>query len=372
MNRVVLGCERFSGSATPTVVAQPTDVPKQRFTISTTNVTSSPFRRFAHSILLSISHRTMARLRKPSPAEQPMFMLPPPATAQPTRSSPRKAVREPTSARKLRYTSPEEEEESFLVPKASANKSPVRKQRVLRPIGSNASLVRPPSCESLRSLAATPEKDRRTRRPLEEGAHASNHLYSRTLARSLARYNKGTPKSALGIMKSIEMEEPIVHEDDVDKSVICVDEVEVEEEEDKENAMQLDEDSEEDEDEDPIVDLSMRRRQPRARRIVSDSDDDEFSDAFEIPATQVHTIKSSMPPPPPPTSSRPQARNGHSRISNWAQDVIDLTVASEEANPFTTPSLPPLPPPVRARSASFAASSHSVSKASNDGDGILV
>ena len=93
--------------------------------------------------LLSLQNSTMARLRKPSPTEQAIFLPPASgATARTTRSSPRKNVTESPSTRKLRYTSSQDsDEDSFLVPKAPANHSPVRRQRVLRPMASNASLV---------------------------------------------------------------------------------------------------------------------------------------------------------------------------------------------------------------------------------------
>jgi hypothetical protein len=303
----------------------------------------------------------MARLRKPSPTEQDIFMPPPPLA---TRSSPRKTVRESPSTRKLRYTSPEDSDEgSFLVPKAPMNQSPVRKQRVLRPMASNASLTRRPSTESLRSLAATPDKDRRPKRPLREGGSAANYLYSKTLAKTVAR-----KKGPLSFARS---EETVVDENDVEQSILCGDADDANEE-DKENAPQVEE-SDDDADEEPVVAARRRPEQSRARRtVVSDSEEDEdvFDDAVMSQHTQAPvpepTWKPSMEmPPPPPVSNRPPFRKGHSIISNWAQDVINLT-----ASP--APSAFDLPPPARARTASFAASSRASSRASNRADDILV
>lgn len=308
----------------------------------------------------------MARLRKPSPMEQSIFMPPPTPT---TRTSPRKTVRESPSTRKLRYTSPEDSDEgSFLVPKAPINQSPVRKQRVLRPIASNASLARRPSTESLRSLAATPDKDRRPRRPLREGGSAANHLYSKTLAKTVAR-----KKGPLNPARS-EVEEAVVDENDGEQSILCGD-ADGSNEEDKENARQKGEESDEDADEEPVVAARRRREQPRGRRrVVSDSDseeDDEYDDAVMSQHTQAPVPEpawkpSTDMPPPPLVSNRPPFRKGHSTISNWAQDVIDLTSSPAPLSAFA------LPPPARARTASFAASSRASSRASIRADDILV
>ncbi|KAJ4290954.1 hypothetical protein N0V90_010150 [Kalmusia sp. IMI 367209] len=290
----------------------------------------------------------MARLRKPNPAEQPIFI--PPTSARGMRSSPRKTLHESPSTRELRYTSSQDSEDSFLVPKVPASLSPVRKQRVLRPIGSNASLVHRPSNESLRSLAATPDTDRRTRRPLGENGNASNYLYSKTLAKSLAR-KKGAAKGRLDIVKAVEVEETVVDENDVEKTIICGDEEGFQEEEAKENMMDVDVGNDEDEDEEPVVDTKSRRRQPRARRVVSDSEEEDYKEAFEPRNTQALLVKPDCKPPttmmpPPLTSARPPFQKGHKTISIWAQDVIDLTAAPDNSSSFA------LPPPIRARTAS--------------------
>ncbi|KAL5409748.1 hypothetical protein PMIN04_010911 [Paraphaeosphaeria minitans] len=317
-----------------------------------------------HIFLVSLLLYTMARLRKPSPTEQSIFM-PPPAPS--TRSSPRKGVRESPSTRKLRYTSPEDSDEgSFLVPKAPINQSPVRKQRMLRPMASNATLAKRPSTESLRSLAATPDKDRRVRRPLKEGGSAANYLYSKTLAKTVAR-----KKGPLSFARS-EVEETVVDGNDVEQSILCG-ETDGPIEEDKENARQAVEES--DADEEPVVAAKRRPEQPRGRRrVVSDSDseeDEEWNDAVMSQRTQAPVPEPAwkLPtemPPPPLVSNRPPFKKGHSTISNWAQDVIDLTSSPALPSSFA------LPPPARARTASFAASSRASSRASNRADDILV
>ncbi|KAF2444377.1 hypothetical protein P171DRAFT_464010 [Karstenula rhodostoma CBS 690.94] len=308
----------------------------------------------------------MARLRKPSPTEHAVFIPPPTPT---TRTSPRKTVRESSSTRKLRYTSPEDSDEgSFLVPKAPINQSPVKKQRVLRPMESNASLARRPSTESLRSLAATPVKDKRPRRPLGEGGSAANHLYSKTLAKTVARR-----KGPLNFARS-EVEETVVDEHDVEQSILCGDPDHANDE-DKENVRQVEGENDDDADEEPVVAARRRREQPRARRrVVSDSEqeeDEEYDDAVMSQHTQAPVPEpawklSTDMPPPPLVSNRPPFRKGHSTISNWAQDVIDLSSSPAPSSSFA------LPPPARARTASFAASSRTSSRASNRADDVLV
>ncbi|KAJ4348355.1 uncharacterized protein N0V89_009729 [Didymosphaeria variabile] len=281
----------------------------------------------------------MARLRKPSPTEQVIFIPPPTPTTRSTRTSPRKTMCKSPSTRKLRYTSPEDSDEgSFLVPKAPINQSPVRKQRVLRPMASNASLVQRPSTESLRSLVATPDKDRRPRRPLRDGGSAANHLYSKTLAKIVAR-----KKGPLNIAPS-EFEGTVVDERDVEQSIVCGDTNEANDE-DKENTPKK-EKSDDDVDDEPVVDARRRRKQPRARRrVVSDSEEDEdenYDDAVMSQHTQTPVPEpawkpSVAMPPPPLVSNRPPFRKGHSIISNWAQDVIDLTESPEPQSSFAIP-----------------------------------
>lgn len=245
------------------------------------------------------------------------------------------------------------------------NQSPVRKQRVLRPMASNASLAKRPSSESLRSLAATPDRDRRPRRPLREGGSAANHLYSKTLAKTVARR-----KGPFNIAQS--EVETVADENDVEQSILCGD-ADGTSEEDKENGRGVE--GESDDGDEPVVAARRRPEQPPGRRkVVSDSDeddDDEYDDAVmsqhtQAPLPEPVSKPSTDMPPPPLVANRPPFRKGHSTISNWAQDVIDLT---------TSPALPSsfaLPPPARARTASFAASSCASSRASNCADDILV
>ena len=309
----------------------------------------------------------MARLRKPSPVEEAVFIPPPPNATRPTRSSPRKITSDSPSTRKLRYTSSQDsDEDSFLVPKVSVSQSPVRKRRVLRPMASNASLAIRPSDESLRSLAATPDKDRRQRRPLREGGHAANYLYSKTLAKSVAR-RKGPSNALKG--EDTAATQTFIDDRDVERSIICDDENEPMEEY-KENATPVAEDTDSEMDEEPLINTRVYRQQRRARPVLSDSED-EYEDAIGSPHTQSPVIEppqspSKMMPPPPLISNRPQHQKAHTAISSWTQNVIDLTNSSIPPTAFV------LPPPARARTASFAASSGASSRTSNRVDDILV
>lgn len=240
---------------------------------------------------------------------------------------------------------------------------------MLRPMASNASLARRPSNESLLSLAATPDKDRRQRRPLREGGSAANYLYSKTLAKTVAR-----KKGPFNIAREPEVEETVLDENDVEQTILCGED-DGAAEEDKENARHVEQESEDDLDEEPVVHTRRKREQPRARRrVVSDSEEDEDED-YDDAAMSQHTQapvpepawKQSMAMPPPPlVSGGAPFRKGHNTISNWAQDVIDLTDSSGPLSSFA------LPPPARARTASFAASSRASSRMSNRVDDILV
>lgn len=312
----------------------------------------------------------MARLRKPSPVEQAIFIPAPVNSTRPTRSSPRKITSDSPSTRRLRYTSSQEsDEDSFLVPKVPTSQSPIRKRRVLRPMASNASLAVRPSDESLRSLAATPDKDRRQRRPLRDGGHAANYLYSKTLAKSVAR-RKVPCNTAKGAETAAK--QTFVDDYDVEKSILCDDDDETMEE-NKENATPIAEDTDSEMDEEPLVNTRVNRQQ-RTRPVLSDSEDydeDEYEDATESYHTQEPVIEppqspSKMMPPPSLISNKPRLEKGHSAISNWTQNVIDLTNTPNPQTNFV------LPPPARARTASFAASSDANSRTSNRADDILV
>jgi predicted SprT family Zn-dependent metalloprotease len=111
-----------------------------------------------------------------------------------------------------------------------------------------------------------------------------------------------------------------------------------------------------DEDDDPVVHLRQRRQRPQTRRVDSDSDSDESDEAEpKVRKTSGASVKeqlqqSAVVEMQPLTSMRPPHRKGHSTISNWAQEVIDLSSSPEE------PKAPTLPPPNRMRSASLASS----------------
>lgn len=147
------------------------------------------------------------------------------------------------------------------------------------------------------------------------------------------------------------VDETVIGEE-VEKSILCGDEGG-----DKENVQEAEVDDENDDDDDPVVDVRNRRRQPQTRHVLSDSEDDN-DDEEDFVACRSRQTTVEMPPPL--TSTRPPFRKGNSTISNWAQEVVDLTSSPEPPASFV------LPPPARARTASFAASSRPTSSASND------
>ena len=217
-----------------------------------------------------------------------MFVLP---TAVSTRSSPRKpkTVPESPSTRELRYSS-QNTEDSYLVPKSNGETSPVRKQRVLRPVASNSRLLRKLSDES---LAATPDRNERRRERGRErvgdvdafGSLGSGvgGLYAKTLAKSVARKQRGK-RLDIGIemdMSSMSVrEQETVLDTEEEKSIFCDD---VDRESNKENVddgMEDDDDVDED-DEEPVVNVRQRRTGPHARRNIIVSSEDEDSDDDE-------------------------------------------------------------------------------------------
>ncbi|USP73093.1 hypothetical protein yc1106_00367 [Curvularia clavata] len=354
----------------------------------------------------------MARLRKPSPNEPTIFM-PPAEAASATRSSPRKAT--------LRYASFLEDDSSILVPKASsralrdeslsqdlensfgATKSAAprgglspRKQRVLRPVESNSRLLRKLSDESL----ASPEKKQRERRErsptVDMDVGKRNRLrYATSLARSVVKTQVN--KSRIDVLGETEVQQAVQRSRSksptkkVDEPQVEAEVTEEEEEEGEEAETSLwcgDEDAEtqeevaesvieisDDEDEEPIMPARTRQRQPQTRRVVSDSEDEESEASppqpvkhFRSPAFKVPDLKPANVPTQPPVdlvSMRPPHRKGHRTISNWAQDVIDMTESPETPASFV------LPQPTHARSSSFAASSRPTSSASNGALAIL-
>jgi predicted SprT family Zn-dependent metalloprotease len=318
----------------------------------------------------------------------------PPSETRASRSSPRKAT--------LRYTSSQENDNSILVPKKSRRTaqdisisqdieqsfripsiatpkdaiSP-RKQRVLRPVESNSRLLRKLSDESL----ASPEKKQRERRvrsgTTDTDVGSRNGLmYAKSLARSVV--NKQNKKGKINVVGEVEAQEAaqrsrsrehesgevVVAEDEADAeaetSLWCGDEEAETQEEVAEPVVEISEDDEEDE---PVVKSRKDQRQQRARRIVSDSEEDDSQLRAPQPTQQpqqpIFKIPELKPPSTDLTSMRPPHRKGHSTISNWAQEVIDLTDSPEAPESFV------LAERTHARSSSFAASSRPTSSASN-------
>lgn len=322
----------------------------------------------------------MARLRKPISPENSFTELP--SSAQRAcRSSPRKTVPESTPARQLRYTWQEKTEDSFLVPKIPAslalNDSP-KKQRVLRPVASNSRLLRKLSNESL----ATPDRKERLR-PAKSNTGLS---YARSLARTVAK-----SKGDLGRFqqeKKIEhqFEETVLDEnEDLDESLWCGDEEddtrEKEQEEEEVAVSEVEQDIEnegekvdedEDEDDDDIVDVRNRRTQTRRRIVESDSESE--SEDEDIPTTKVRNMRLENPDSEsesdseqadelPTKNSAPQ--NTNNSISNWAQDVVDLTSSPDAPSSFAVPSQ------TRMRTSSFASVTRPTSSYSIDGPGVV-
>ena len=326
----------------------------------------------------------------------------PPSDTSATRSSPRKAT--------LRYASFQEDDTSMLVPKASsralrdislsqdlensfpATKSATpkdaltpRKQRVLRPVESNSRLLRKLSDESL----ASPEKKQKERRErsgtVDMDVDKRKRLrYATTLARTMA--NKQGKNSRIDVVgedeaheaaqrsgtkgplkKTDEMEVDVEEADEAETSLWCGDEDAETPEEVAEPVIEISDDD--DEEEEPVMTAQRRGRQPQARRVVSDSEEDESytsspravnhtrRPSFKIP--DLKPVKLSAQQPADLVSMRPPHRKGHSTISNWAQDVIDLADSPEPPSSFI------LAEPTHVRSSSFAASSRPTSSASN-------
>jgi hypothetical protein len=345
----------------------------------------------------------MARLRKPSPLEPSPFFQP--NEVRPTRTSPRKAVREVSylissdedeenvplrpkpSRRDPQDPSSFFQEDSFFTAKSSASPSILaltpRKQRVLRPVESNSRLLRKLSDQSLASPDKKFERRERVRRD-RSGTHEidmdigrkRNLMYAKSLARSIAGRELKKSSSRIDVLEDTEVriprktskekEEAAVEaeaEPEEETSILCGDEDDVaqavEEQQVEANSTEesdVDEEDEpeyEDDDEDDIV-LPVRSTQRRpVRRVESDSE----SDYAEEPPLEKEDEE--MEEPQPLVSMRPPHRKDHSTISNWAQEVIDLTDSPKAPESFV------LPDSTRARSSSFAASRPATS--SSDG-----
>jgi hypothetical protein len=133
-----------------------------------------------------------------------------------------------------------------------------------------------------------------------------------------------------------------------------------------------------DEDDDDIVDARYRRRQiharPKQRQKPGDGEDEEDDEQMpergisqadiEPPVVEARCHERQAPAemPAPLRSDRPRHRKGHKTISNWAQQVIDLTSSPQAPASFVAS--PPQSDP-------YASPSRPTSSYSNDGAHIL-
>lgn len=347
----------------------------------------------------------MARLRKPSPLEAAISLYQPKNDPQPRRSSPRKAVRDVSyiissdeddenvplrpkaSRRDLGEASSIFQDETFYTSKSHATPSMLaltpRRQRILRPVESNSRLLRKLSDESLASPEKRPGSERRARRERyatedEEGDFTGRKrslMFAKSLTRSMAGRdlkkkdridvlgNSVLGHSVLGISEvslidrrreekeggTVEVLE--VEAEPEQTSLLCGDEEQVTEEV-EEQQVETDEGApipaeEEGEDDDEVV-LPVRPRQRQWQRLIESDSESEYADA-DIEEEMEQTEE--RPEQLPVMSMRPPHRKGHSTISNWAQEVIDLT-----DSPPNGPESFILPDSTRVRSSSFAAS----------------
>ncbi|KAF3049965.1 hypothetical protein E8E11_004599 [Didymella keratinophila] len=355
----------------------------------------------------------MARLRKPSPLEAPIS-LPQPNDTRARRSSPRKAVREvsyiissdsdsdredvplkPKASKRdqgeassifqddTSYTSKSHASLFGIAPTALAPTSLAltpRRQRILRPVESNSRLLRKLSDESLASPEKRPGSERRARRErcaVEEEEGVSDRKRSLMFAKSLARSVRGRDaarreridvlgNSELSLLggkrgekKQVAVEVQEVEAEPEQTSLLCGDEEdvtkEVEEHQVETNDGGATSEKQEYEEEDEVV-LPVRSRQRRPQRPIESDSESEYADADA--EEMEHTTEISEEPPL--MSMRPPHRKEHSTISNWAQEVIDLTESPPKA-----PESFVLPDSMRVRSSSFAASRPATS--SSDG-----
>lgn len=355
----------------------------------------------------------MARLRKASPLEPSIFPQQSDHNRQ-RRSSPRKAVRE------ISYiiSSDEDEENIPLRPKPSkrdlSDQSSFfqddsfytcvsyatpkgltltpRKQRILRPVESNSRLLRKLSDESL----ASPEKrlgsERRIGRDRKESAKTAtgrneNFMYAKSLVRSVAERDLKRISSRVDVLGNTKQcqqrarqEKTVVaaevHEIEADSeeetSVLCGNEADVAQEV-KEQEVDINEcegstseepqeESDEVEDDEDVV-LPVRSRQGQIRRCIESDSESEYEEErqAEVKDADVKQNPEEMHTEAPQSlmSMRPPHRKGHSTISNWAQEVIDLTDSPQAQESFV------LPESTRARSSSFAISRPATSSSDN-------
>ncbi|KAF9701177.1 hypothetical protein EKO04_000761 [Ascochyta lentis] len=337
----------------------------------------------------------MARLRKASPLESINF-LQQPNQARPIRSSPRKAVREVSylvssdedegniplrpkpSKRDISDLSSIFQDDTFYTSKSHASPSistmTPRKQRVLRPVESNSRLLRKLSDESLASPEKRPGSERRARKERISTSEVDtdigrkrNLMYAKSLARSVAGRELRKASSKIDVLDEAGMQSStktrkeeqsaVVHievdsEPEEETSILCGDEEDMaqEEEQQRVETYNLEDPTVEEhdsDDEDIVLPVRSRQRRPQ-RRIESDSESEfEGKAVAEVEQEQPDV---EMGEPEPLISMRPPHRKGHSTISNWAQEVIDLTDSPKAPDSFI------LPESTRARSSSFAVS----------------
>ena len=292
---------------------------------------------------------------------------------------------------------------SHASPSASTLMLTPRRQRILRPVESNSRLLRKLSDESLASPEKALGSERRERRErsdaqLGEG-RKRNLMYAKSLARSVAgremrKKGEGLDNSELRPRKTkAEKREVAVEVHEVDPepesepepepeeetSILCGDEedvaketeeqqvelLDIEEPTSKEQEEEQDEHEEDEEDDDIVLPVRSSHRRPQ-RRIDSDSESEyedaaaeEESEVEQEPEAEQEPEEEQAEGPQPLVSMRPPHRKGHSTISSWAQEVIDLTDSPK------TPDSCMLPESTRARSSSFAVSRPTTS--SSDG-----
>jgi predicted SprT family Zn-dependent metalloprotease len=189
--------------------------------------------------------------------------------------------------------------------------------------------------------------------------------YAKTLAKSVVK--KQISRAQINVVEEADLHEAVGKvsisrhnepedvleveaEEEAETSLLCGDEDDVFQ--DKEAVPEVETSDEED---DPVVHVRQRRQRLQTRRIASDSDDESEDAEPEVRKTSGASSKEQLQQtavvePQSLTSMRPPHRKGHSTISNWAQEVIDLSSSPDQTKP------PTLPPPNRMRSASLASS----------------
>jgi predicted SprT family Zn-dependent metalloprotease len=189
--------------------------------------------------------------------------------------------------------------------------------------------------------------------------------YAKTLAKSVVK--KQISRAQINVVEEADLHEAVGNvsisrhnepedvleveaEEEAETSLLCGDEDDVFQ--DKEAVPEVETSDEED---DPVVHVRQRRQRLQTRRIASDSDDESEDAEPEVRKTSGASSKEKLQQtavvePQSLTSMRPPHRKGHSTISNWAQEVIDLSSSPDQTKP------PTLPPPNRMRSASLASS----------------